>query len=425
MTSIMTGILREIVSTMIAMSPYLLFGFLMAGVLSVLVRPETVEKHLGGRGFLQTVKAAIFGVPLPLCSCGVIPVAASLRRHGAGKGAATSFLISTPQTGVDSIFITFSLLGPVYAIFRPIAAFLGGVIGGTAVNLLGDKKGEQPYMPVCTDECCSGNCDHESRVSRILKYGFHSLPADINKALIAGIVIAGVIGAVVPDDFLSILLGGGIVSMLVMVVLGIPIYVCATASVPIAAALIAKGVSPGAALVFLMTGPATNAATVLTVSKVMGKRTAGIYLGTVAVSAVLFGLLLDAIYKSADVAPPMAMHSMLPHWLGVASSFVLAAVIAGSFFRLPSGRGKSVKESGMTERLVLDIKGMHCNHCVESVKRALTEMPQVASAEVYLKEGRAEVAGEGLDGEAMKRAVEALGYSVTGIRKPGEEDRDG
>ena len=285
-----TIFLLSLWDTMREMAPFLLFGFFVAGVLSVFIQPETVEHHLGGSGFKQVIKAALFGVPLPLCSCGVIPVGASLRRHGASAGATTSFLISTPQTGVDSIMVTLSLLGPVFAIFRPIVSFVSGVFGGTLVNVFGiDKDPPRPDDPVCVGECCTG-APGQNRFIRAIRYGFITLPRDINKALIVGVVIAGLIAALVPDDYFSTVLGGGILSMLVMMLVGIPIYVCATASVPIAAALIMKGVSPGAALVFLMTGPATNAATISTVWKTMGRRAAGLYLGTVAGASILAGL---------------------------------------------------------------------------------------------------------------------------------------
>ena len=275
------------------MAPYLLFGFFVAGVLSVVIRPETVERHLGGRGFWSLIKASAFGVPLPLCSCGVIPVSASLRRHGASRGATTAFLLSTPQTGVDSILVTLSLLGPVFAVFRPVAALVTGIFGGALVSLTerGEEAGQPP--PKCTDECCAPQ-GPRNRLAHVFRYGFVTLPRDIGKPLVVGVVLAGVITAAVPKDIASAV-GTGIVGMAVMMVVGVPLYVCATASVPIAAALIAKGVSPGAALVFLMTGPATNAATITVIWKVMGRKTAALYLVAVVLSAFGSGALLDVL----------------------------------------------------------------------------------------------------------------------------------
>jgi len=311
--------------TLAEMSPYLLFGFFVAGVLSVFISAELVERHLGGRGIWPLLKASAFGVPLPLCSCGVIPVSMSLRKHGAGKGATISFLLSTPQTGVDSILVTLSLLGPVYAIFRPVAALVTGLIGGGLVQL-SDPQPADAIQPECTDACCSEK-EKKPKIVRALEHGFITLPADIGKAMLVGLVIAAVISAVVPDDFFAPLLGGGILAMVIMMALGIPVYVCATASVPVAAALIAKGVSPGVAMVFLMTGPATNAAAFMTIWSVLGKKTAITYIITVAGAAIAAGLLLDRIVQgiAADIVSKPGW--MLPPIVKYVSAVVLLAVL--------------------------------------------------------------------------------------------------
>jgi hypothetical protein len=400
--------------TLLEMSPYLLFGFFVAGLLSIFIKPETVEHHLGGRGAGPVLKAAVFGVPLPLCSCGVIPVAASLRRHGAGRAATTSFLISTPQTGVDSIMVTLSLLGPVFAIFRPIVAFLSGLFGGALVNLFGFEKGAPPEaLPVCTAECCSGAVERSSRFTLALKYGFVTLPRDINRALIVGIALAGVISAAIPPNYLSSFLGGGVVSMLIMMAVGIPLYVCATASVPIAAALIAKGVSPGAALVFLMTGPATNAATIATVWKIMGRRIAIIYLFAVAASALAAGLVLDGFFRTGGSYAMSHSHWMMPRWITVACALALIGVLGYAFRRAPKvGESAPAGEPAMIVRFT--IQGMTCNHCALAVQRALAESPGVRSAEVDLKKGEATVSGAELDAAELARAIESLGYKVVG-----------
>jgi uncharacterized membrane protein YraQ (UPF0718 family)/copper chaperone CopZ len=414
----MSGFLLDMMlatwDTMKEMSPFLLFGFLIAGILYLYIKPELVERHLGGRGVSQVVKASVLGVPLPLCSCGVIPVAASLRRHGAGRGATASFLISTPQTGVDSIMVTLSLLGPVFAIFRPLFAFVSGIFGGGLVNALeGDGENDNPAKDPACLTCRSEGSHAGAGVTGALRYGFHTLPGDINRALIVGIILAGLIGSLVPDDFFASVLGGGILAMLVMMAVGIPIYVCATASVPIAAALIAKGVSPGAALVFLMTGPATNAATILTVSRVMGRRTAAVYIATVAVCAVAGGLLLDAIYQAGSYGG-MAGHAwMLPGWLKSSSAVVLAAIIVFSFFRAPGGKGDPAEAEGGAS-VTMRIKGMTCGHCVESVTKALMETGGVVSAHVDLKKGEAVVSGRDMETARLVEAVESLGYKVTG-----------
>lgn len=318
--------------TVAEMSPYLLFGFFVAGILSVFVSQSLVERHLGGRGLWPLLKASLFGIPLPLCSCGVIPVSVSLHKHGASKGSTIAFLLSTPQTGADSILVTLSLLGPVFAVFRPVAALITGVIGGTFVDIL-EPVGEAGNHPreKCTDECCSGD-NKTGRIRRGLRYGFVTLPRDIGRAILIGLVIAAFISALVPEGFFAEYLGKGIFAMVVMMFLGIPVYVCATASVPVAAALMMKGLTPGAALVFLMTGPATNAASFVTIWKAMGGRTALIYLVTVAGCALLGGIVLDLLVAGMNIEMVMQHGWMLPSIVKYASAVVLLAVVGYAIF---------------------------------------------------------------------------------------------
>jgi len=320
-------ILIDFWATVAEMSPYLLFGFLVAGILSVLISQRVVERHLGGKGIWPLVKASLFGIPLPLCSCGVIPVSMSLHKHGASKGAVISFLLSTPQTGVDSILVTLSLLGPLFAVFRPLAAFVTGIIGGALVNVSAENRKDKAQPPKeRTEQCCGGN--QGKKIVRGLKYGFVTLPRDIGKAMLAGLIIAAVISALVPDGYFAEKLGTGIFAMVVMMFLGIPVYVCATASVPVAAALILKGLTPGAAIVFLMTGPATNAASFVTIWKTLGSKTAIAYLLTVAGCALLSGILLDYIAAGVNFEIAARPGWMLPSAIKYASAIILIAVLA-------------------------------------------------------------------------------------------------
>ena len=262
------------------MAPYLLFGFVIAGALSVWVSPAWVERRLGGQGLRGVFLASLLGVPLPLCSCGVIPVSASIRRHGAGRGATTAFLISTPQTGVDSIAVTYAMFGWLYAVFRPLAALATGMVGGVLAQLVepdGAKPdGHRSAPSPCREACCT--TDGGSRAIQAVRYGLVTLPRDIGLPLLIGVVIAGAIGALVPPQALQPYLGGGVVAILLAMAAGLPIYVCATASVPLAAGLMHLGASPGAALAFLIAGPATNAATLSVVWKLLGRRTVAVYL---------------------------------------------------------------------------------------------------------------------------------------------------
>ena len=332
----MLDLLRRIVvdfwAVFAEMSPYLLFGFFVAGLLSMLVSRQVVERHLGGSGFGPLFKAAILGVPLPLCSCGVIPVSMSLHEHGASKGSTISFLLSTPQTGVDSILVTYSLLGPVFAVFRPLAALVTGLIGGSLVSLFGQQEPEAAH-PANGGQETGATTTFRQKLLAGLRYGFVTLPRDIGKPLLIGLAIAAVISAVVPDDFFTERLGKGLPAMLIMMVIGIPVYVCASASVPVAAALIPKGLSAGAALVFLMTGPATNAAGLATIWNTLGGRTAILYLLTVAGCALGAGLLLDVIIQSTHVHHAMTHgHEMIPAVVEYASAVALLALLGYGFF---------------------------------------------------------------------------------------------
>ena len=416
MLQTLTEIFSELWIVLKEMSPYLIFGFFVAGLLSVFISPRLVEKHLGGNGILPVIKASLFGVPLPLCSCGVIPVGASLRKSGASKAASISFLISTPQTGVDSIMVTLSLLGPVYAVFRPIAALLTGIFGGGLTALLDKTNGIKTVEAKKNSYNYYSGKGFKDKVIELFDYGFITLPQDIAKPLLIGLIIAALMTVFVPDDMFTGLLGGGIIAMLVMMAVGIPIYVCATASVPIAAALIMKGVSPGAALVFLMTGPATNAATISTIWKIMGKKSAVIYLTSVALGSLAGGLLLDSIYTSRGILPLHHSHWMMPGWIETLSALMLLSILAFTIIKkyLPNKRStfnETTPGDDMPDS-ILSVKGMTCNHCAMNVTRAVEECAGVASAQVDLPGGRVKISGTDYDLDRIIKSVEESGYSV-------------
>jgi len=272
----------------------------------------------------------------------VLPAAVSLRKQGANKGAVTSFLISTPESGVDSIAITYALLDPILTVVRPVAAFLTAFAAGIAENLRKKEmpaRGIQPDLSCPVDGCCDGqNCDPEDhrrhhgffeKLASGLRYAFTDFWSDLAGYFFLGLILAGLITSLVPDRFFTEYLGAGLPAMLIMLVAGIPLYVCATASTPIAAALILKGVSPGAALVFLLVGPATNAATLTVLLGTLGKRSTAVYLTAIAVCAVLFGLVVDEIYTlfnlQADVAVGQAGEAV-PHWLAWGGAVALALI---------------------------------------------------------------------------------------------------
>ncbi len=309
MESIFFEILRASWQLLQQASVYMLFGILFAGLLKVFLSPDTVARHLGRGRFSSVFKASLLGVPVPLCSCGVLPAGASLKKQGANTGATTAFLISTPESGVDSIAITYALMDPVMTIARPLSAFGTAAVAGIAENLLAKDGGEgegTPDLHCPIDNCCDGiDCAPEvhrahhsfwEKVKAGLFYSVKDLWGDIAPWFFVGILLAGVITALIPPDLLSRHLGGGLLTMLIMLAVGIPLYICATASTPIAAALIMQGVSPGAALVFLLAGPATNITSLTVLLGVLGKRATIIYVASIAVMSVLFGLALDQVY---------------------------------------------------------------------------------------------------------------------------------
>lgn len=282
--------MSEIIDLINKMSPYLLLGFLLAGVMHAFVPSRLYRRYLGGSSLRSVVNAALLGVPLPLCSCGVIPTAMSLRKEGASKGAAVSFLIATPQTGVDSIIATYSLMGLPFALLRPIAAFVTALVGGQMVNIFDKKDSEMAGEVVATEE---KKLSFSQKIIAALRYAFVDMMQDIGRWLVIGLVVAGLITVFVPDSFFALFADNSLLSMLIVLLFAMPMYLCATGSIPIAVALMMKGLSPGTALVLLMAGPAVNAASMLVVGKVLGRRTLLLYLASIIGGAMAFGVGVD------------------------------------------------------------------------------------------------------------------------------------
>lgn len=316
-------ILREIWFVTVEMAPYLLFGFLMAGLLSVTLSKAFVQKHLGRHGTFDAVKAALIGIPLPICSCGVIPLAASLRQHGASRAATASFLASTPQTGVDSLLITYGLLGGAFTLIRALAALLSGILCGAAVGLISRGSNETPKLNMGGDCSPKGNF-----IKRALTYGFVSLPRNIAPAMAIGLILSGIISALIPENYFADRMGDSIGSLFLMLLIGTPLYVCSSASVPIALAFIKAGLSPGAALVFLITGPATNAATLTTLWSIIGKKQLAVFLLALGGSAVGAGALMNQFAPVETISEMAAAPCTCTSSLQVAWGLLLCALLA-------------------------------------------------------------------------------------------------
>lgn len=462
------------------MAPFLLLGFLLAGILHVWVPNHLYVPKISKPNFKSVLWSALFGVPLPICSCGVIPTSIALRREGASKGASVSFLISTPATGVDSILATYSLLGGPFAVLRPIAAFATAMLGGVFTNLVTKNEPETGVAVVGEShehehhghghcDCEEGRCscghedpDHHEKASFVQKvkgtfeYGFVNMVGDMSKWLVIGLLLGALIAAFVPDDFFLFLHEYPLLCMLVVLVLAMPMYTCATGSIPLALALVAKGITPGAALVLLMAGPATSIASMLVVGKAFGKRTLFAYLASIAFGALFFGVIVDTFFMDTFLA------SMLPHGsaechghgaLGVfdyACAVLLAALMIYAKFAHkgcgchgPStGSGTCCEcghehECGCDEHdhcdcgcgrcdgdeheepveCVYRVLGMSCSHCKACVEKAarLLDGVESAVADVARKELRVEWHdGHDVDESALKKAVEDAGFEFGG-----------
>lgn len=309
-------------------APYLLLGLLLAGIIRMLIPDTWITKFLGEKS--SVVTAAVIGTPIPLCSCSIIPTAIGIRRAGASKASTASFMVATPETGVDSIGVTLALMGPVMAIARPISAILSAITAGTLVRLWDTET--PPIQEDAVKSCCRGKKKQDLTLAEKMKnavlYGYGKLLSDFMGWLLVGIGFAALIQTFVPPTLLSEY-GNGILAMLIAVLISIPMYICATASTPVAAGLMLSGISPGAALVFMLTGPATNIATLMVVKNELGMRSLMGYLTGVIVTALVMGLSLDWFieYFQLTIEVSQGDHGDMTSLLYSASAIILACLI--------------------------------------------------------------------------------------------------
>ena len=408
-------IVKIIFSIFNEMSFYLLLGFLFAGILHVLVPQQLFSKYLSKNNWVSVLYATLFGIPLPLCSCGVIPTAMALHKEGASKGSVISFLIATPQTGVDSIIATYSLLGLPFAIIRPIAAFFTSIFAGLVTNVF--TSNEKPVKVTVQENKEEQKLSFVQKIKKVFQYGYVEMMEDIGKMLLFGLVLAGLIAYFVPDNFFTIFKGNTILTMLLILVVAIPMYVCATGSIPIAIALMMKGMSPGTALVLLMAGPAANIASMMVIGKVLGKKTFIIYLITLVIGAIGFGLFMDNFLPPSwfDVSNfGMATHHHNGgfYYFKIVCSFILFALLANSILFKKHREEAEIMENN-DNKIAFKIDGMSCNHCKANVTKVISNLKSVKEVTVNLSEGVAYVDGTPTD-EEVKSAVEAIGFTFGG-----------
>jgi hypothetical protein len=444
----------ELIYLLNEMAPWLILGLVFAGLLKVFFPDEKVQKYMGKPTTKSALNASLLGIPMPLCSCGVIPTGISFFRNGASKGATNSFLISTPQTGVDSIFATYSMLGWPFAILRPIVAFVTGIVGGILTNWLVKEKAtpkdtpkaafaggftmdtsstSQPKTSIlsstnsksesaktCDDDSCG--CDDKPKpkgnaVVRASHYAFIELLQDIAKWLIIGFLTAALISVILPDDFFSSFQGWGILEILIILAASVPIYICATGSIPIAAVLLMKGVSPGAALVFLMAGPATNVATMTVIGNTMGRKSLIIYLGTIIGGAILFGQLTNWLLPT-DLFMNQIVHihgdgehEMLPKWLQISSSILLiSSLILGYFYE----RFEKSKTTDKMNLKTMKVEGMTCSHCEASVTKNLSKLSGIDEVFADKNTSTVKVKGNNINLKEIEKTINEIGYQFKG-----------
>lgn len=309
-------------------APFLLLGLLLAGVIRLLIPDKWITKYLGKNS--SVVTAAVIGTPMPLCSCSVIPTAMGIRRAGASKASTASFMVATPETGVDSIGVTYALMGPVMAVARPIAAIVSAIVAGVLVRLWDIET--PPIQEKAVKSCCGGKkpavLSPWGKAKAVVQYGYGKLLSDFMGWLMIGLFFAALIQTFVPPSLLSEY-GSGVFAMMLVVLISIPMYICATASTPVAAGLMLSGISPGAALVFMLTGPATNIATLMVVKNELGLKSLIGYLTGVIVTALVMGLSFDWILNYFDIviAVSHGHHGEMTSLLYSASAIILASLI--------------------------------------------------------------------------------------------------
>lgn len=424
---------------LLEMAPYLLLGFFFAGALRAFVPKSLYHQYLGRNDFSSVLCAIFFGIPLPLCSCGVIPTAVGMRKEGASKGATTAFLIATPQTGIDSILATYSVFGWGFALLRPFVAMITGFFGGIVSNAVTDAE-EIDQVAAAHDH--KHNEDEPlsfwQRCRVAIEYGFSDMLMDIGQWLLIGIVLAGLITIFVPDDFFLSYRGSYLLNMFLVLLIACPMYVCATGSIPIAAALMLKGLSPGAALVFLMAGPATNMASMMVLGKTLGKKSLVAYIVSIVTGAIAFGLVVDLLLP-ADWFCGIMMHSLhsaccheetIPWWQVASTAVFLVLLVRALILRHRNGTCGCEEchchdnhcvcheehchchdEDAQQHSVVrLQITGMMCNHCRNHVQEALESVEGVREVNVDLASGVAMVEGDAAT-EALVKAVENCGYT--------------
>ena len=395
---------------LVELSPWLFLGAGAAGILHVFFPADFVSRHLGKNGPGNVLRAVVFGIPMPLCSCGVIPAAVSLKKDGASDGASVGFLISTPQTGIDSIFVSASFLGWPFAVFKVVSAFITGLIGGAAVDMVTKNKGKVSEKVQNNSEAKTSLSD---KFSELFKFMFEELLYGIWKWMVLGILISGAITTFIPNDVLANSpLTTGITGKLTVLIFSIGLYVCATGSVPIAGSLVAAGMPAGTALVFLMAGPATNIATIGTVLKVFGKKVLFIYLFVISAGSIILGQVFDYFYTSTAIKYTVAGNSH--SYISIAFAVLFTVTIV--YYAVSDTRlffmEKFKKYHNGREKHTFVVQGMSCSSCAQKVKNGLLSVDGIGKVSINLESGTVNIEGQNINREDVLKSIRKKGYKV-------------
>lgn len=407
------------------MAPWLFLGFVFAGLFKAWFPDRWADEYLSKPNFSSVIWASVLGVPLPLCSCGVLPMAVSLHKKGASKGAINSFLISTPQTGIDNMLATYSLLGLPFAIARPIIAFLSGIFGGAVMNFFTRKE----VKPVFVDEITCAKTTEEPKRTKTLwfaiKYGFTDLFKEMYGWLLVGLALAAILNLVLPDDLSTLFEQYPGADMLLALVISIPMYICATGSIPVALVLLLKGFSPGAAIVLLMAGPATNIAGIVLLSKSISVKFSTIYVASITVASLFFGFLANLLFTNASFVKILGHQATCLHGEGSTNFFEWSALVVLSglviYFVFESISEKIAPILRKNSKVELStfrfkITDMTCKNCAKKIDSRLWQEKKIVAVKLLFEQQILEVETS-LSAQQVSLIVQKLGYGCTPIVK--------
>lgn len=373
MLSFLKSFLWEFWNISCLMAPWLLFGFLIGGLIAVFISNSVIKKHLGGKGFTGILKASLIGVFLPLCSCGVIPVGATLKRQGASKGTVASFITSTPQIGFSSFIPAWQLVGSALAIIKALFALITGILAGVLVNAFCPEKPVTPAESAITDEPEEDDHTSGNKIIATLKYAFITLMGDVGPSLVFGLFISALIGALLPGEFAAQYASNTILVIPAMILLSMPLYVCSNAAIPIAATLLLKGFTPGAALAFLIAGPSCSAPMIASFWKILGRRAAFIYIALMVSATLLVCWGIDYFHASIPgLSGQMPGHGTSRSWLEISCALLMFAIMSCNF--LMPWFYKPEKLLAAPGQILFQVNDMTCENCLQTITTTINAL---------------------------------------------------